>query len=238
VARLVNHTYQSGRPILVFGVSGLNFFVVMLLESAGMLADLRRFSIVFSVAAISYLTISPPTQFGLSGANSLFPFFLCGVGCSRFRIAKNHFLPIYITVVLSTVSYAIAGIRGFVPRSDGHSIIALAIGITACCSLFVSGWKNRTLAVIGSYAYGIFLFHVFFTAGTRIFARWINFDHVNILVAVATAAGVYGPILIEIVADQFAFTRTLLLGKAWLGPLPITATVVPKVNPLSFVGLD
>ena len=190
------------------------FIVVMTLESLNLLESLRSFLIILAFAAIMHLTISPPGEFGLWGANYLFPFFLSGLGCSRFRIAKIDFLPIYIAVLVGTSSYVIAGILGYVARTDRVSIIALLLGVSACFSLLVSGWKNRTLAFIGFYSYAIYLFHVFFTASTRMFLYSMNLKNVTALVIVATAAGVVGPILIEKIADRFALTRTLLLGKA------------------------
>jgi surface polysaccharide O-acyltransferase-like enzyme len=191
------------------------FIVVTILESIDLLGDLRKFAVVLAVAVIMHLTISLPAQFGLWGANYLFPFFLCGLGCSRFRIAKNEFLPIYITVLVGTSSYAIAGILGYVAQPDRVSIIALLLGVSACFTLLASGWKNRLLAFIGFYSYAIYLFHVFFTAPIRIFAYSINFKSVDVLVVVATAAGICGPILVEKIADRFALTRTVLLGRAW-----------------------
>jgi peptidoglycan/LPS O-acetylase OafA/YrhL len=130
-------------------------------------------------------------------------------------MAKSRFLPIYITIFLLTSSYAIAGVLGFVPRSDRISVIALLLGVSSCFTLLVSGWKNRTLAAIGCYSFSIYLFHVFFAASTRIFAHSMNFENASVLVFVATAAGVYGSILVEKLADRSALTRTLLLGKTW-----------------------
>jgi peptidoglycan/LPS O-acetylase OafA/YrhL len=193
----------------------LIFLVVMILESLNLLRDLRNFAIVLAIAAIVHLTISPPRLLGLWGANYLFPFFLCGLGCSRFRIATTRFLPIYIAVLVSASSYAIAGVLAYVPRSDRISIIALSLGVSSCFTLLASGWKNRTLAAIGFYSFSIYLFHVFFTASTRILSHSMNFENASVLVFVSTAAGVYGPILVEKFADRFALTRTLLLGKVW-----------------------
>ena len=192
------------------------FIVVMALESLNLLGDLRKFLIVLAFAAIMQLTVSPPPEFSLLGANYLFPFFLFGLGCSRFRIAKIDFLPIYIAILVGTSSYAIAGILGYVDRTDRISIIALLLGVSACFSLLLSGWKNRTLAFIGFYSYAIYLFHVFFTASTRMFLYSMNLKNITALVIVATVAGVVGPILVEMIADRFALTRTLLLGRAGL----------------------
>jgi hypothetical protein len=163
---------------------------------------------------ISSIRFAP--EFSLFGANYLFPFFLFGLGCSRFRIAKIDFLPIYIAVLVGTSSYAIAGILGYVARTDRVSIIALLLGVSACFSLLLSGWKNRTLAFIGFYSYTIYLFHVFFTASTRMFLYSMNLKNITALVIVATVAGVVGPILVEMIADRFALTRTPLLGRAGL----------------------
>jgi fucose 4-O-acetylase-like acetyltransferase len=192
------------------------FLVIIVLESFNALGDQLKFAVVLAFAAIIHLTIPGPVQFGLRGAIYLFPYFLCGLGCSRFRIGGTDFLPFSIIVLVGTSGYAIAGVLGYVPHTDRSSIIALLLGVSACFTLLWSGWKNRTLASIGFYSYAIYLFHVFFTASTRIFAYSINYENRNVLIIVVTAAGVFGPILIEKIADRFNLTRTALLGKAWL----------------------
>jgi fucose 4-O-acetylase-like acetyltransferase len=135
----------------------LIFLSVMILESLSLLGDSLKFAIVLAIAAIAHLIISLPQLLGLKGANYLFPFFLCGLGCSRFQIAKPRFLPIYSSILLFTSSYAIAGILGYVPESDRISVVALLLGVSCCFTLFVSGWKNRTLAAIGCYSFSIYL---------------------------------------------------------------------------------
>jgi peptidoglycan/LPS O-acetylase OafA/YrhL len=200
------------------------FMVVMTLESLHLLEDLRKFLIVLASAAIMQLTLTPPSEFSLYGANYLFPFFLCGLGCSRFRIAKFDFFPICLAVLAGTSSYVIAGILGYVPRTDRTSVVALLLGVSACLSLLMSGWKNRTLASIGFYSYAIYLFHVFFTASTRMFLYSMNFKNVTALIAVATTAGVVGPILVEKIAGRFALTRLLLLGETCPSASSPTAT--------------
>ena len=153
------------------------------------------------------LTLTPPPNSACSGPIIFSRFFCADWAAPVSASRKFDFLPLYLAVLAGTSSYVVAGVLGYVPRTDRTSIVALLLGVSACFSLLVSGWKNRPLAFIGFYSYAIYLFHVFFTASTRMFLYSMNVKNVSALIAVATTAGVVGPILVEKIADRFALTR-------------------------------
>ena len=82
-----------------------------------------------------------------------------------------------------------------------------------CLILLVVGIRFKPLAWIGSYSYSIYLFHVFFTAGTRIILHKLNVYDVEIIFSIALATGLLLPILTEKILEKNYFTNLVFLGK-------------------------
>ena len=102
------------------------------------------------------------------------PIFSCGLACSRFHIEKSGFFLVSSAVFVVAYAYAAAGMLGYIPFSARTSIAALLIGVTGSFIVLRSGWKNRALAFIGASSYAIFLFHVFFSASSRMFMHTLG----------------------------------------------------------------
>jgi fucose 4-O-acetylase-like acetyltransferase len=191
------------------------FLVVGAFESLRLLDDRWKFVLILAAAVAINLTVAAPSYLGLFGAVYLFPYFLCGLACSRFHIERPRFFLVSIAVFVVAYAYAVAGMLGYVPFSARTSIAALLIGITGSFIVLRSGWKNRGLAFIGASSYSIFLFHVFFSASSRMFMHTLGIWDFGPLFVVGTVTALFGPILIERVADCYSVTRTALLGKKW-----------------------
>lgn len=73
--------------------------------------------------------------------------------------------------------------------------------------------QSEFLAFIGNYSYSTYLFHVFFTAASRITAKSTGINDIWLPFILGTTLGTAGPILVEVVASRYDITRTLLLGK-------------------------
>lgn len=71
---------------------------------------------------------------------------------------------------------------------------------------------NRFLAELGYYAYGIYLFHVFGTAGSRIISKWFGIHNLLPLFIIGLIFGLGIPILVELVLLKSAVLRRLFLG--------------------------
>ena len=94
-----------------------------------------------------------------------------------------------------------------------RSLNALIIGTTFCTALLFTNVKSTFLASIGIYSYSIYLFHVFFTAASRIFFRKIGVTDIWWLFILGLVFGLIGPILLDQIASKYNLSRILLLGK-------------------------
>ena len=94
-----------------------------------------------------------------------------------------------------------------------RSLNALIVGLLFCILLYLTRMKSTILASIGFYSYSIYLFHVFFTAGARILLSRFGVTELWILFTVALAAGLAGPVIVELAASLYNPARILMLGK-------------------------
>jgi peptidoglycan/LPS O-acetylase OafA/YrhL len=91
--------------------------------------------------------------------------------------------------------------------------VGLVVGLSTCLFLFALRFRSRLLAFVGDRSYAIYLFHVFFTAGSRIvLERLMPGMPVPLLFTIGLVAGVAGPILVSWLAAKTPVTSLLLLG--------------------------
>ncbi len=102
----------------------------------------------------------------------------------------------------------------YAPLKPKHSIEALVIGILFCVGVLSIKRKNNILAIIGGYSYSIYLFHVFFTAGSRVILYKIGMTDLTIIFLISIFLGILFPIIAERVLNGTNTTRTLFMGKS------------------------
>ncbi|UZJ41339.1 acyltransferase [Prosthecochloris sp. SCSIO W1101] len=189
----------------------LIFLVILPLEHFGILGKKSGLLLVFLIASIFYIANTGTPWFSISGAFYLFPYFLAGLYCTRFSPhLKYPRTTGYILLALIIIFLLLYGKEYGGPR---RSFSALTIGTLSCFTLFLTKMRSEFLAFIGNYSYSIYLFHVFFTAASRITAMSTGIDDIWLLFILGTTLGTAGPILVEVVASRYDITRTLLLGK-------------------------
>lgn len=199
----------------------LIFLVVGILDSSGVLASRRRWAVATVVPAIAFVVVHVPAEvdvFTVSGALRLLPFFLLGYGLRRYglfdlrggraAIATAAFAGIY-TVRLLTIF----GV--YQPDEYSNRAIAVAVGATAVVLIYSA--RNllhaRILAWIGGFSFGIYLLHVFATAGSR-----MAFEHVGVygrpeLFTLALLIGIAAPIAFQLASRRSWLIQTFLLGE-------------------------
>ena len=190
------------------------FLVIWALERWQRMRSLTGYLLVLGTACAVYLTVRGWPWFGLEGAIYLMPYFLAGLGFSRFNSAPwlaSRW--IHIGLVLIAVGAVVAmGLPA--PNPDRRTLLMLAAGLSLCVLLLGSGMTAAWLAGIGRYSYAIYLFHVFFTAAARIGLERIGIDSLLVHALLGVLMGLAGPILVDRLFTPFKWPALLLLGKS------------------------
>jgi peptidoglycan/LPS O-acetylase OafA/YrhL len=213
----VNNVH-SGIPF-VWPVAHLWFvqaiFLIFILVACG---DRRRalergssLGLAFTVACMAYLFVPPVQVFAIGGATYLLPFFILGLAIGRLpqSFAALH-SPIAQTAMVILVIFALltSDLSG-----DRHTTLYLVVGIALCSLAAGIGVHSKGLIFLAKYSFSIYLFHVFFTAGSRIFLERAGVSNLTAHVATGILAGVAGPILVQVWLARQPLASLLLLGK-------------------------
>jgi|SRR5688572_18279630 glucans biosynthesis protein C len=195
----------------------LAFVLIVALERFALLSTPRRWLgvlvVLFALRVyLPYIT----SLFSLPGFLTIVPYFVLGLGAYRFsKLVFNAWV-----VALSMVAFIAAYSVNLIVISQldqmtsiENGLLSVAVGLPAIVLFFYARWPSPLLAWLGSYAYTIFLFHVFGSAGARILVRrfvaepsiWLQFG-------LSLVAGLLLPIAMESGLRRNNFTRRWLLG--------------------------
>lgn len=171
--------------------------------------------LAFAALFVSENFLDPvPNFFSFKGAVYLFPFFILGIGIHRYRdllLSDKMTLLLAIVFVSSVIIQQLVWF-GYLPMQERHSILGMSQGISGVLLLFRAKWKNNLLVWIGSFAYGIFLFHVFFTGGSRIVLTRLGVDNQFIILLLGVLNAIVFSILAEVIMKRSRFLRYYFLG--------------------------
>ncbi len=188
------------------------FLIIIPLERYNVLATRQGFVATYIIAAVAYTTNIGTPWFSIAGAFYLFPYFLAGLYCTRFPLQLSHPRTAgYIAITAIALFLILFGQEYGGPR---RSLNALITGTLACIALLLTKAESKPLAAIGNYSYSIYLFHVFFTAASRIVLIKTGITNIWLLFIAGTIAGIAGPIIIELLANKHKTTRAILLGRS------------------------
>jgi len=189
------------------------FVGVWALERWRLMRSARGMAAVLALSVLVYLNIRGVAWFGLEGAIYLTPYFLAGLAASRFELTASLAgtgtkLGLALLALVCMVALGLP-----VPNPDRRTLLILVTGLALCLWTLSWAWTNPRLASVGRYSYAIFLFHVFFTAATRIVLQRLGVHDVYLHIALGTLAGVAGPMVLERGLVRFRWPALLLLGK-------------------------
>jgi peptidoglycan/LPS O-acetylase OafA/YrhL len=160
-----------------------------------------------------------PNYLGIIGMFYLMPFFIIGIGIGRFHSFMSNRIFISIMSLLFISGIIIQQLAWFaiieLPFHGKSSPLGLLVGMTGTIVLFRIHLSIRWLSYIGGFSYAIYLFHVFGTAGSRIFLNKFGVYNQAIIFVISLAAGIAIPIIIELIIDRFKITRFLFLGRKY-----------------------
>ena len=154
----------------------LIFALVGGLDRFGAMRKLSGYSIVLAGALVlHFFVVIYPSIYSSNQALYL-PFFIAGLGANRFGAAMQwppfKYVCLVVFVVLMTLhTLAVYHIYGEV--AERRTYIGTTLSLTGLMTLLFWIPPSRTLAWSGGFSFTIYLYHVFFTGGTRaVLARW------------------------------------------------------------------
>lgn len=214
------------------------FVVVSLLEKAGLLLTLRSYGLVFAAAlAASFASQSLPDLFSLDRAVELFPFFLLGLGLYRFSeqlISRRNLVTLAVALTI-LVGIDQAYLFALVDLDEaGLAVVGTALGLAGCSLLIARRFFFKPLAWLGYFAFEIYLFHVFGTAGARIVLNRLQVQEAWLVFTVSMLLGLLLPVALKQVLDRISALH--LLSVAFFGAktrvnraaAPLQATAVER----------
>lgn len=190
------------------------FLLVWALDKRALLSRPAYFGVAWFAAAGLCLGVRAPRLFGLDGAIYLLPYFLAGLALTRFEIWARLREP-WLLATLTAIALSVAWKLGWPPpMMDRHGAWTLVAGLSSCGICLALRLEWSWLARIGTSSYAIYLFHVFFTAASRITLERLGVPGIVVPIAFGTALGVLGPMAVESLALRWRWPALLLLGKS------------------------
>lgn len=195
----------------------LVFVVAVPLERLGALESLAGWALCTAgAAAVLFFFPFFVSFFSFQRFLYLLPFFLFGIGLRRFpvllrdsRVSMAALALLAGGVVFQQLAWygVIAGIPS--PSSP----VGVTVGLSAALLLFRFRAGVGPLVRLGGFAYGIYLLHLFGTAGSRILLTRIGIRDPVVVFAAGLTAGVAVPVLIEVVLRRSYWATLLTLGQ-------------------------
>lgn len=193
----------------------LVFIATVVMERLGLLASAGRSLAAAAGVATVFMVASPPPWFSADSALYLLQYFLLGVAARQLGSPPRRALAAATGLFLAL---ALALLASDTPIQPRQSPVALALGGLGTWLLLMLPWTSAPLARLGDHSYAVFLFHVFFTAASRLgLERW-GIDALPLLVGAGLVAGVLGPIALSRVITRSGWAATLLLGDGRRAP--------------------
>jgi glucan biosynthesis protein C len=155
-----------------------------------------------------------PNFFSFKGTAYLFPFFLIGIGINRYKelLLNDKLTFVTFFVFIAGITIQQMAWFGYFPQQEKQSLLGMIVGITAVLLLFKLQLRNTLLVWIGGYAYAIFLFHVFFTGGSRIALLKAGVSNQWIILIIGVLCALGFSILAAMVISRVKILRLCFLG--------------------------
>ncbi|HPJ68613.1 MAG TPA: acyltransferase [Desulfobacteraceae bacterium] len=195
----------------------LIFVIISVIDNYQLISTEKKWLVVFFICVLLRLTM-PFLQgnfFSFKGCLNLLPFFVLGCGIERYKDLFNNklvvrgLLVVFILAVSIHQLYLLNG-KSF-DRWD-YAIMSFLVACPGIILLFHIRKDVPVLSKLGYYAYGIYLFHVFGTAGSRIVLMQLNITSITFLFSVGLLAGLGLPIVFEYFIEKSPLFRTVFLG--------------------------
>lgn len=195
----------------------LIFIFIGIIDQLKLMLSLRNWLIIFLLAAMTRNLIPEfyPNVFSINGFFSLLPFFILGCGINRFPdlfTLKAFIKPVGILFILAMLYQQYIWFSGSILSQMGIAALSIFVGTSGIIILCYIRKDIPLMSRIGYYSFGIYLFHVFGTAGSRILLSKFDIGNNAVIFSVGLSLGILIPIIIELNLEKFKITRRLFLG--------------------------
>lgn len=195
----------------------LIFVFIGIIDHLKLMLSLRNWFIIFLITALTR-NLSPhfyPNVFSINGFIMLLPFFILGCGIKRFPGLfswKEFIKPVSVLFILAIFVQQYIWFSDYNMSTMEVNTLSIFVGFSGIILLSYFRKDIPLMSRIGYYSFGIYLFHVFGTAGSRIIL--MKFDVINniIVFSMGLFFGILIPIVIELVLEKSKITRRLFLG--------------------------
>jgi fucose 4-O-acetylase-like acetyltransferase len=195
----------------------LIFLFIGIIDHLKLMLSLRNWLIIFLLAAMTRNLIPHfyPNIFSINGFFSLLPFFILGCGINRFPnlfTLKAFIKPVGILFILAIFLQQYIWFSGSTMSHLEIETLSIFVGFSGIIILSYIRKDIPIMSRIGYYSFGIYLFHVFGTAGSRILLSKFNIGNNVIVFSIGLLFGILIPIVIELNLEKSKITRRLFLG--------------------------
>lgn len=201
----------------------LVFSFISIFEISNLIKSFKNWCIITMISwglcfcQVSHIiSESIPNFFAFKNALYLIPFFIVGLGLNRFKqklctstLQKIYLLGTLVGIIFQQIDY-------FLPETFTYYTIlhlTIPIGMISSAFLVSINLKNTFFVWLAQYAYTIYLFHGFGTAGGRILISKIHIHNSFVTFVFATIVAIILPITLERILVKWKITRILFLGK-------------------------
>jgi Acyltransferase family len=195
----------------------LIFLLIGLLDHLKLFSSVKNWFIIF-VTAVLLRNFVPEFEFNLFSINGFFnllPFFILGCGIKRFGSLfsdKRLIIPIVIVFMTSIAVQQYFWFSTATMNDYEYKLLSLLVAASGITFFFYIRKNIPFISKIGYYAFGIYLYHVFGTAGSRIILMHFGVSRHIILFIAGLVFGLGIPIVIELFLEKSKVLRRIFLG--------------------------
>jgi fucose 4-O-acetylase-like acetyltransferase len=193
----------------------LVFLCIFAMELTGLLRNKWGWAFCLLVGAVLYLDGPRVTFFSIDGWCRLLVFFILGVGLNRFDLLSRGRWTFGVAAALLAVTATLhqLALFGWLDPGAWMLWITLGLGLSATFLLIRLRFSYKPLAVLGGFAFTIYLLHSFGVGPTRVFSmKLLGVDQRGVLFVACLLAGLSLPIVGHWVLAKHALTRRVFLG--------------------------